>query len=157
MLPEDEILKDHNELLNLLDNALSRTKESEIRSKNQLLQLQETYSSLLFSITLGRKSSSEKNEVLSRMAELKQSIKDYPLIYTEIDAEYLRLGKMKREACSLAKKRERYNEVKRILLDSSGMGCSYHEELYLLAAPHYLNCKSDADEFLAGFDGDAAA
>jgi len=153
MMHEDEIQQAAMADLAALDTITQQVRQRESETERELALLQQQYPGLLLDEVLGRTGAERKREARTRIAELEADLQDFPTIYTQLEAERLRVQQRLREADRLAKLRERYEAAKDALLQEYGIGPA--DELRSLAKA--LGAESDAEAFLASLTPDTAA
>jgi len=150
---EDKLRQEALDDLTALDGIAQQTRQRESTAEKELATLKQQYPAVLLDEALGRVGPEKKAAMRSRMAELEADLRDFPTIYTQLDAERLRIQQRLREADRLAKLRERYTAAKEALLQEYGIGPA--DELRSLAKA--LGAETDAEAFLAGLMPDDAA
>ena len=153
MKDENEIHRESQDAMAVLEQMANRTRMEENAARNELETLRRQWPVMLGDVLMGRADPARKTALRARIRSLEEEIEDFPILYQQLEAERLRVVQRMREAERIQKARERYEATKAALLVEYGQ--AHVTGLRDLA--RYLGLESDCESFLASLIPDDAA
>lgn len=153
MTDGNEIHREAQDARAVLEKIVNQTRQTENAAHNELATLRQRWPDLLLDVAMGRVDESRKTALRARIRALEEEIKDFPILYQQLEAERLRVIKRTREAERIQKARERYEATKATLLTEYGHG----HVTELRSQAKYLGLEADCESFLASLIPDSAA
>jgi hypothetical protein len=153
MLKEDQIQREAQDAMAVIENVVQQTRQAENAALNELATLKQRWPELLLEAAMGRADSAHKSAMRARIRSLEEEIGDFPVLYQQLEAERLRVTQRIREATRIRKARERYEATKETLLQEYGI--AHVNEIRSLAK--YLGMEGDCEAFLTALLPDSAA
>jgi hypothetical protein len=117
MNKEDRIRLEASQMWVRIDKLIMKTKAEQNAAGQELDDLTQRLPQMLLAMTMGNVSKGEVKAMKERMTELREILKDAPVILQELEREKRRrcLNPLQ-DACFLSKDRGRYNGLKEQLL-----------------------------------------